>query len=259
MNLTDTDTVRFEARNHVALITLDRPAVRNAVDGDVARGMERAIDALDGTDELRAGVLAAAGPAFSAGADLNLIAAGRRHEMYTERGGFAGITSRTRVKPLVAAVDGPAMAGGLELVLACDLVVASTAARFGLPEVRRSLVAAGGGLFRTGRVLPEAVAMRMLLTGDPLSAERAHQLGFVIELTDPGGATAAALEVAGRIAEGAPLAVQRTLLEVRAASGDDVENWRRSRSAMDDILTTEDAAEGPRAFLEHREPEWSGR
>jgi enoyl-CoA hydratase len=259
VNVTETTSVRYEVQGHVAVITLDRPAVRNAVDGEVARGLERAIDALDGTDELRAGVLAAAGPAFSAGADLNLVAAGRREEMYTERGGFSGITARTRVKPLVAAVDGPAMAGGLELVLACDLVVASTAARFGLPEVRRSLVAAGGGLFRTQRVLPRPVAMQMLLTGDPLSAERAHELGFVIALTEPGEAAATAIEVAGRIAEGAPLAVQRTLLEANATDGDDAEHWRRSRAAMDAIMATEDAAEGPRAFLEHREPRWSGR
>jgi enoyl-CoA hydratase len=258
--MSENDSVRFEARNHTAIITITRPAARNAVDGEVAKGLEAAIDRLDGTRELRVGVLAAEGPAFSAGADLRLISEGRRQEMYTERGGFAGLTARPRAKPLIAAVDGAAVAGGMELVLACDLVVASAAARFALPEVKRSLVAAGGGLFRTARVLPWPVALEMLLTGDPLSAERAHALGFVTTVTEPGGALNAALELATRVAVNAPLAVQRSLEEASAANRDrDAELWRRSRAAMDEILETEDAAEGPRAFLEHREPVWAGR
>lgn len=252
--------VGFETRGHIAVITLARPAVRNAVNADVAQGLESALDTLDATPELRVGVLAAEGPAFSAGADLRLISEGRRHEMYTERGGFAGLTARARVKPLIAAVDGPAVAGGMELVLACDLVVASTAAHFALPEVKRSLVAAGGGLFRAPRALPWGVALEMLLTGDPLSAERAHQLGFVVSLTEPGDACGEAVAVAGRIAANAPLAVQRSLAEAaRAVAQSDDEWWSRSRTAMDEILTTEDAAEGPRAFLERRTPAWSGR
>jgi enoyl-CoA hydratase len=257
---TETESVRFESRGHVALITISRPNVRNAVDAEVARGLERAIDELEGSSLLRVGVLAAEGPAFSAGADLKLIAAGRRHDMYTERGGFAGLTARSRAKPLVAAVDGPAVAGGMELVLACDLVVASHQASFGLPEVKRSLVAAGGGLFRTQRVLPWGIALQMLLTGDPLSAERAYALGLVVELCDAGRATDTAIGLAERIAANAPLAVQRSLREAAdAAAWDEAELWRRSRRAMDEILTTEDAAEGPRAFLDRRAPEWVGR
>ena len=252
--------VTFERHGHIAVITLVRPAVRNAVNADVAQGLERALDTLDTTPELRAGVLAAKGLAFSAGADLKLISEGRRHEMYTERGGFAGLTARTRVKPLIAAVDGPAVAGGMELVLACDLVVASTAAHFALPEVKRSLVAAGGGLFRAPRALPWGVALEMLLTGDPLSAERAYRLGFVVSLTEPGEARAEAVALGERIAANAPLAVQRSLAEaVQAVAQSDGEWWSRSRTAMDEILTTEDAAEGPRAFLERRAPTWSGK
>lgn len=255
-----TESVRFEARGHVAIITIDRPTVRNAVDANVAQGLERAIDELDETNDLRVGVLTAEGPAFSAGADLRLIAAGRRHEMYTERGGFAGLTARSRVKPLIAAVDGPAVAGGMELVLACDLVVASTQASFALPEVKRSLVAAGGGLFRTQRVLPWGVALQMLLTGDSLTAARAHELGFVVELAEPGHAAETAIGLAERIATNAPLAVQRSLREaVEGTASEEAERWRRSREAMDEILATEDAQEGPRAFLERRAPQWAGR
>jgi len=257
MTNADHESVRFERRGHVAVITLNRPAMRNAVDAGIAQGLELAIDTLDGTTELRAGVLAAEGPAFCAGADLRLIAEGRREEMYTERGGFAGLTARSRIKPLIAAVEGPAVAGGMELLLACDMIVASTGAIFALPEVKRSLVAAGGGLFRAPQVLPRGVALEMLLTGDPLSAARAHELGLVVELCEAGEATARAIALAKRIAVNAPLAVQRSLREVTAS--EEAELWRRSRQAMDEILRTEDAQEGPRAFLERRSPEWSGR
>ena len=255
------EVVTVDRTAHVALVTMRRPERRNAVDERIARGLEQAVDLVEGDTELRAAVLAGEGPVFSAGADLGLISAGRRHEMYTERGGFAGITARQRRKPLIAAVDGPALAGGFELVLACDVVVASTRAVFGLPEVKRSLVAAGGGVFRTPRVLPHGVTMRMLLTGDPLDAERAHALGLVAELCEPGTATQAALQLAGRIAANAPLAVQLTRTLVLEAEGADDEGalWKRSRLAMDDILQTDDAKEGPRAFLERREPRWRGR
>ena len=245
---------------HVAVVTMRRPERRNAVDERIARGLEEAVDLVESDAELRAAVLAGEGTVFSAGADLRLISEGRRHEMYTERGGFAGITARERRKPLVAAVDGPALAGGFELVLACDIVVASTRATFGLPEVKRSLVAAGGGVFRTPRVLPHGVTMAMLLTGEPLDAERAHALGLVAELCEPGAATEAALRLAGRVAANAPLAVQLTRTLILEAEGaDEGAQWKRSRSAMDDILQTEDAKEGPRAFLEHREPQWRRR
>src|SRR5213078_436387 len=142
-------------------------------------GMEAAIDRLEGDPDVWVGIVTGAGPVFSAGADLKAIAAGQAGGLQTKRGGFAGIAGRERTKPLIAAVDGPALAGGCEIALACDLIVASTAAAFGLPEVKRSLVAAAGGLFRLPRALPPAVAMEIVLTGDPITAERAHGLGMV--------------------------------------------------------------------------------
>lgn len=255
------EIVTVERTAHVAVITMRRPERRNAVDDRIARGLESAVDLVESDSELRAAVLAGEGTVFSAGADLGLISEGRRHEMYTELGGFAGLTARPRRKPLIAAVDGPAFAGGFELVLACDLVVASTAAQFGLPEVKRSLVAAGGGLFRTPRVLPFGAALAMLLTGDPIPADRAYVLGLVADLCEPGEATARASALAERIAANAPLAVQLTRTLVLEAQGADDEAalWKRSRAAMDEILQTEDAKEGPRAFLERRQPRWRGR
>src|SRR5680860_1376855 len=161
--------------------------------------MEAAIDRLEADDETWVGVVAGNGPVFSAGADLKAIAAGQAGKLSTKRGGFAGLARRERVKPLIAAVDGPALAGGCEIVLSCDLVVASTNARFGIPEVKRSLVAGAGGLFRLPRSLPLNVAMELALTGDPIDAERAYALGFVNVLVDAGGAVDGALALAERI------------------------------------------------------------
>src|SRR3989442_14881612 len=168
--------VEYEQRGRIAVLTINRPEARNAVNGEVAQGMEGGIDRLEDDPEVWAGVVAGEGPVFSAGADLKVIAAGSPAELQTERGGFGGIARRERTKPLVAAVDGPALAGGCEIALACDLIVASKNAAFGLPEVKRSLVAAAGGLFRLPRALPPKVAMEVVLTGDPITAERAYDL-----------------------------------------------------------------------------------
>ncbi|MCC6216034.1 MAG: crotonase/enoyl-CoA hydratase family protein [Polyangiaceae bacterium] len=251
--------IRFEARGRVAIVTLDRPARRNAVCREIAEGMERALDAFEADPELWVGIVAAEGPAFCAGADLAAVERGEGASLSTERGGFAGIVRRARVKPLVAAVDGPALAGGCEVVLACDLVVASRAARFGLPEVKRSLVAAAGGLFRLPRALPERVALELVLTGDSIDAERAERLGLVNRLVEPGEALAGALALAGAIAANAPIAVQESLRIARRASEPDEVLWRESRDAFVRVLGTEDAREGPRAFLEKRAPAWRNR
>lgn len=252
--------VDYTELGHVAVITLDRPEARNAIDGDTARGLEAALDRLEADEETWVGVLAGRGPVFSAGADLKAIAAGRGGELSTPRGGFAGLVRREREKPMIAAVDGPALAGGCEIALACDLIVASTQARFGLPEVKRSLVAAGGGLFRLPRALPRAVAMEMVLTGDPLPAERAHALGMVNELVGAGQAGDAALALARRICANAPVAVRASRSVVVAAdTADDAALWDLSASALGKVATTEDFAEGPRAFIEKREPVWKGR
>ncbi len=252
--------IDYTQQGHIAVLTMRRPEARNAVNAEVAKEIEAALDRLESDDEVWVGVVSAEGPVFSAGADLKAVAAGEGLALSTERGGFAGITRRHRTKPLVAAVDGPALAGGCEIVLACDLVVASTSASFGLPEVKRSLVAAAGGLFRLPRALPPAVAMELILTGDPLPAGRAHALGMVNELVAPGDALTAALALAERVCANAPVAVRESRgVAVAAQTADDETLWRMTDEAMARIARTEDVAEGPRAFIEKRPPVWKGR
>jgi enoyl-CoA hydratase len=256
----DREPVRFERDAHVGVITLDRPEVRNAVDGGIARGIEAAIDRIEADPEIWVGIVAGNGPVFSAGADLKAAMEGRAAELSTERGGFAGIAWRQRDKPLIAAVDGPALAGGCEIVLACDLVVASTAARFGIPEVKRGLIAAAGGLFRLARHLPPNIAMQLALTGDTIDAEAAAGWGLVNILTEPGEALAGALQLAGRINENAPLSVRysrKAMIETRNAADDAA--FRLCMDLLRANCATEDYAEGPRAFLEKRPPVWKGR
>lgn len=251
---------RTDIARHTAVITLDRPEARNAIDPTTAKQIEASLDAFEDDPRLRVAIIAARGPAFCAGADLKAVNAGLVHELNTERGGFAGLTQRVRSKPLIAAVDGPALAGGCEIVLACDLVVASRTATFGLPEVKRSLVAAAGGLFRLGRRVPLNVAMHCALTGEPLDAERAFQYGLVTTLTEPGEALTGALAVADQIAANAPLAValSRQLVGETTLAPDDVA-WQRSAEALQAVERSDDFREGVSAFLEKRPPEWTGR
>ena len=252
--------IEYETQGHVAVITINRPEARNAVNAEVASGIEEALDRLEGDDQIWVGVLTGNGPVFSAGADLKAISAGQAGGLSTERGGFAGLVARDRTKPLIAAVDGPALAGGTEIVLACDLVVASSEARFGVPEVKRSLAASAGALFRLAQKLPANVATELIVTGDPISAERAHHFGLVNELCEPGQAKDAALDVAKRIAVNAPLAVQESLTTMRASRGvSDEEAFALSNRAMANLAKTEDFAEGPLAFIEKRDPVWKGR
>lgn len=252
--------VDYTLTGHTAVLTIRRPEARNAVNAEVAQGMEAALDRLESENQAWVGVVTGDGPVFSAGADLKAIAAGQATGLATKRGGFAGITRRQREKPLIAAVDGPALAGGCEIALACDLIVASTRAAFGLPEVKRALVAAAGGLFRLPRALPPTVAMEAVLTGEPVPAERAHALGLVNHLTEPGQALEAALSLAERICANAPLAVRASRSVVLAArTEDDATLWEMSAAAMASMAKTEDFAEGPRAFIEKRAPVWQGR
>jgi enoyl-CoA hydratase len=252
--------VPFSAQGHIAVITINRPEARNAVNADVALGLEAAIDRLEGDDELWVGVLTAVPPVFSAGADLKEIRAGRRDQLRTQRGGFAGIVARARTKPIIAAVEGPALAGGTEICLACDLIVASATARFGIPEVKRGLIAAGGGLFRLPRRLPFTVAMEMALTGEPIDAERAGQLGMVNTVTAPGETLDQALKLARMIEANAPVAVRASRrVMIAAAAGDDAAGWRLSAEAMAETMSSADMQEGVAAFVEKRRPNWSGR
>jgi enoyl-CoA hydratase len=252
--------IDYEQRGRVAVLTINRPEARNAVNGEVASGLEAAIDRFEEDPDTWVAVLTGAGPVFSAGADLKAIASGAAAALNTSRGGFAGITRRERTKPVIAAVNGPALAGGCEIVLSCDMVVASTDARFGVPEVKRSLVAAAGGLFRLPRALPTNIAMELVLTGDPIEAQRAYDLGLVNQLVESGQAVEAAVALAERICVNAPVAVRESRAVVlQGAMADDDTAWRLTNEAFGRVVQTEDFSEGPKAFIEKRAPEWKGR
>src|SRR4051812_40250914 len=246
--------------SHCAVISIDRPAARNAVDPDVARGIERALDRAENDDAVRVAVITGRPPVFCAGADLKAIQAGRSAELATERGGFAGIVHRRVRMPLIAAVEGAALAGGMEIVLACDLVVAATDARFAITEVKRGLIAAAGGLFRLGRKIPTNIAMECALTGDPISAQYAHRYGLVNHLTEPGQALERALTLARAIGANAPLAVRASRAVVLdCTDADDDAAWNQTAEAFATVAGSQDAAEGVAAFNEKRQPVWSGR
>jgi enoyl-CoA hydratase/carnithine racemase len=256
--MNDAGAVLTEARGRVLVITINRPDQRNAINAAVANGIAAALDQLDESGDLSLGVLTGAGKGFSAGMDLKAFVAGE--SSWVGDRGFAGITQRSAVKPLIAAVEGFAMAGGLEVALACDLIVASRGTRLGIPEVKRSLVAAGGGLLRLPRGLPRNIAMELALTGDPISAERAYELGLVNRLADPGAALEAALELADTIAANGPLALaasKRILVE--SAGWPDSEFFERQGEIVGPVMASEDAREGATAFAEKRAPVWQGR
>jgi enoyl-CoA hydratase len=257
-------TVEYEKQGNVAVITINRPDARNAVSSEVAQGIESAVDQMEADPEVWVGILAGAktekGYIFCAGADLKQMATDPGG-MSTQKGGFGGFVQRERTKPVIAAVDGPALAGGTELVLAADMVVASTTAVFGIPEVKRNLVAAAGGLFRLPRKLPRNVAMELALTGRlDFPAQRAYDLGWVNRLCEEGKALETALELAGEITENAPLAVaesRRIMLET--TDQPDELGWKMSGDGIVKMFGTEDFSEGLTAFAEKRKPQWKGR
>lgn len=252
--------ITTERHGAALVVTLSRPQARNAIDPQMAAAIERALDLLEEDDGLQVGIVAAEGPVFSAGADLKVAGRGEGDLILTERGGFGGIVFRERRKPLIAAVEGMAVAGGCEIVLACDLVVASRSAQFGLPEVKRALIAAAGGLARLPHVVGRTVAMEIALTGDPIDAARAHQVGLVNRLVDPGEALDEALRLAAAVAANAPLAVQETRRLVLAATDHREQELRTvTVESMVRNSATADAEEGVRAFVEKREPSWQGR
>jgi len=259
------DSVTYEARGRIGLITLNRPEARNAVNGDVAAALEAAIDQLEDDPQVWVGILTAntdghERPVFSAGADLKAIAAGQARALDTKRGGFAGFVYRNRDKPVIVAIDGLATAGGCEIVLAADLVVATTRSSFGLAEVKRNLIAGAGGLFRLPRAIGRAAAMEAILTGEPLSAQRAYELGLVNRLVEPGQAVEEATRLAEQICAAAPLAVRASRKVVLAAAYEDDETLKTmTTDSFAGILSSEDTKEGLTAFIEKRAPNWKGK
>ncbi len=256
--MNEQQAVLTERQERLLLITINRPDQRNAVNADVANGIASALDELDADPGLSLGVLTGAGKGFCAGMDLKAFVAGERP--WAGDRGFAGITQRSAAKPLIAAVEGFALAGGLEVALACDLIVAGRGARLGIPEVKRSLVAAGGGLLRLPRALPRNVAMELALTGDPIDAERAFELGLVNRLAPAGEALAAALELGSTIAANGPLALAATKRIVsESVEWPDSEFFERQSEIVEPVMASEDAREGAQAFAEKRAPVWKGR
>jgi enoyl-CoA hydratase len=256
--MSDESAVLTERRERIFLITINRPDQRNAVNAAVAQGIAAALDELDSDAALSVGVLTGAGKGFCAGMDLKAFLAGEIP--YADDRGFAGITQRSSSKPLIAAIEGFAVAGGLEVALACDLIVAARGAKLGIPEVKRSLVAAGGGLLRLPRVLPRNVAMELALTGDPIDAERGYELGLVNRLAEPGQALGAALELAELVAANGPLALAATKrILVESVDWPDSEFFARQLEIVAPVQGSEDAREGAQAFAEKRPPVWKGR
>ena len=256
--------VDYEVQGRIGLITLNRPEARNAVNGAVATAMEAAIDALEADPEVWVGVLRAVTtaerPVFCAGADLKEINAGNGAALSTRKGGFGGFAYRERVKPIVVAVDGLATAGGCEIVLAADLVVATTRSAFGLAEVKRNLIAGAGGLYRLPQRIGTSAAMEVILTGEPIPAERAFQLGLVTRLVEPGQAEAEAIRLATQIASAAPLAVWESRRVVLASAYESEADLRRlTNEAFGRIMGSQDTKEGLEAFIEKRLPNWTGR
>jgi enoyl-CoA hydratase len=248
--------VLVEPRGRILIITINRPKAKNAVNLAVATGLAEAVDRLDGDAGLSVGILTGAGGSFCAGMDLKAFARG---EFPIVEGRGMGFTERPPVKPLIAAVEGYALAGGTELALATDLIVASKDSAFGIPEVRRGLVAGGGGLLRLPQRIPSAIAMELALTGENLSAERAHALGMVNVLAEPGTALDAAIALAEKIAANGPLAVavtKRIIVEARGWSPDTF--FAEQAKLLTPVFGSNDAKEGAIAFAEKRAPQWTG-
>jgi len=252
-----TEPVLTERRGNVLLITINRPEMRNAVNGAVAEGIAGALDQLDADEELTVGVVTGAGGFFCAGMDLGAFVKGES-PWFGDRG-FAGIAQRSARKPLIAAIEGFALAGGMEVALACDLIVAAKGAKMGIPEAKRSLVAAGGALLRLPRRMPYHVVMELALTGDWMPAERFHEFGLVNRLAEPGAAVDVAMDLAAQLSKSGPLALigsKRILQEQFDWSSDEM--WQKQAEITGPVMASEDAKEGASAFKEKRDPVWKG-
>ena len=265
--MTDADQVsgnevQFERHGeHIALLTLNRPEVRNAVNGALASRLDALLKQTEQDDTIRVVILASSNArVFCAGADLSEISKGRANTLSTPDGGFAGLADAKRTKPWIAAVQGFALAGGCELALSCDMIVASTDAQFGLPEVKRGLFAGAGGVHRLPRAIPRNIALELIATGDPMKADRAYALGLVNRVVPSDALAETAIELAEAIAVNAPLSVRESLIVARQSSEkSDAELRTLSFEASARVFESEDSREGPLAFLEKRPPRWTGR
>jgi enoyl-CoA hydratase len=254
----DEMVLQRERRGRVEILTLDRPEARNAISPEVSQAIEAALDDLEADRQVRVIVLTGNGPVFCAGADLKVVARGEGLNIETERGGFGGLARREVSKPIIAAVNGPALAGGFELVLACDLVVAAHDATFGLPEAKRGLLAAAGGPIRLAKRIPTALALEIVMTGDPITAERAHQVGLVNRLAHVDDVVDVAVDLAERILENSPSAVRAGRALVRGAvDRDEAGGWELTVELARTLMASGDAIEGATAFAEKREPVWN--
>jgi enoyl-CoA hydratase len=252
--------VLYEADGDLAVITLNRPERRNAIDAAATAQLRDALDRLEGDERARVGIITGAGDrAFCAGMDLRAFAAGEGAAIVEGRGGFAGFTAYQRTKPVIAAVNGAALGGGCEIVLACDLVVAADGAILGLPEVKRGLFASAGGALRLPLMIPRVRAMELLLTGDAIDAAAALSLGLVNRVVPAGRLLEEAKALGRRISANAPLSVRATLAVARAACGPAESLWSVTDAEWYGIVNSEDAREGPAAFAEKRPPRWQGR
>ncbi|MEI9997362.1 MAG: crotonase/enoyl-CoA hydratase family protein [Rhizomicrobium sp.] len=253
-------TIRVEKDGNIVVITIDRVSARNSFDLATAQQMEAALDSLDQDDSAFVGIVSGAGGFFCAGQDLK--AAARGEGALTERRGGFGIMAKPSSKPLIAAVEGPALAGGFELALSCDLIVAARNATFGLPEVRRSLVALGGGILRLPRRIPYHLAMEMILLGDPVPAEAMKAHGVVNRISEPGEALATALALARAMAANGPLALKASkeiAFRAQSEAWTEEHGWREQMRIAGPVLASEDFKEGLAAFAEKRAPVWRGR
>lgn len=248
--------VLTQSQDGVLIITINRPEAKNAVNHAVAQGIAAAMEQLDGDSSLNAGIITGAGGTFCSGMDLKAFLKG---ELPSIKGkGFAGFVEAPPKKPLIGAVEGYALAGGMEIATACDLLVANVTAQFGIPEVKRSLVAAGGGLLSLTSIIGQRMAMELALTGDFISAARAYEIGFVNRVTD-GPALDAALELAARVAANGPLALiaSKRIINERP-DWSSAEMWKKQAEIAMPVLTSKDAREGAAAFAEKRKPNWTG-
>jgi enoyl-CoA hydratase len=253
-------TLERERRGKVEILRLNRPEARNAINPEPSREIEGALDEIEADRDVWCIVLTGTGPVFCAGADLKVVAAGRGVEIMLERGGFAGLVEREVTKPIICAVNGPALAGGFEIVLACDLVVAADSARFGVPEVQRGLMAAAGALIRLPKRVPLAIALELAMTGDPVDADRALALGLVNRVVPADRVLDEAVAIAERIGENSPVAVRVSRRLVKEALDlTEAEAWVRNDERALEVFRGGDAIEGATAFAEKRKPVWKSR